>query len=173
MEFFLALLLPISFWVFKILGIPFWYAGVFLIPFIFLKKNPYWGKWLSGLALLLGIAALVSKSASFVYLYPVIVNVVLLSVFALSLFGRQTIVEKIARIRDASFTDSEIPYVRKVTWAWVIFFSLNGSIALATILIPDKSYWSIYNGGISYVLMGLMFLGELLIRNRYIKRAKQ
>ena len=172
MEFLLALLLPISFWVFKWLDIPFWLAGVFLIPLIFLKKNKPWGKCLSVFALLLGLASLVSQSPSFVYFYPVIVNATLLSVFAVSLLSSQTIVEKIARIKDKNFSDKEIPYVRKVTLAWAIFFILNGTIALVTVFIPDKSYWSIYNGAISYALMGVMFLGELLIRHRYIKRVQ-
>ena len=99
-------------------------------------------------------------------------NATLLSVFAVSLLSSQTIVEKIARIKDKNFSDKEIPYVRKVTLAWAIFFILNGTIALVTVFIPDKSYWSIYNGAISYALMGVMFLGELLIRHRYIKRVQ-
>ena len=169
MEFLFALLLPISFWVFEWLNIPFWVAGAFLIPFVFLKKNLYWGKWLSFIALFLGTASLLSRSPTFIYFYPLIVNVFLLVLFASSLFGSQTIVEKIARIKDKNFSEKEIPYVRKVTLAWVIFFVFNGSVALATILISDKTYWSIYNGAISYALMGLMFLGELFIRNRYIK----
>lgn len=172
MELLLALLLPISFWVFKWLDIPFWLAGVLLIPFIFLKKNKFWGRWLSIIALILGLASLISKSSSFVYSYPVIVNATLLSVFSLSLFSSQTIVEKIARIKDKNFSDKEIPYVRKVTLAWAIFFVVNGTIALITVFIPDKSYWSIYNGAISYALMGFMFLGELMIRHRYIKRVR-
>ena len=138
MEFLLALLLPISFWVFKWLDIPFWLAGVFLIPLIFLKKNKPWGKCLSVFALLLRLASLVSQSPSFVYFYPVIVNATLLSVFAVSLLSSQTIVEKIARIKDKNFSDKEIPYVRKVTLAWAIFFILNGTIALVTVFIPDK-----------------------------------
>ena len=171
MELLLALLLPISFWVFKWLGIPFWLAGIFLIPFGFIK-NQYWGRWLSLAALFIGVASLLSQSPSFVYFYPVIVNSFLLVVFASSLFSSQTIVEKIARIKDSNFSDHEIPYTRKVTLAWAIFFVINGCIGMATVFIHDKSYWSIYNGVISYFLMGLMFLGELTIRRRYIKRAK-
>lgn len=171
MEFLLAILLPISIWVFKYFGIPFWVAGVFLIPLVFLKKNPYWGKSLALIALVLGGASLFLRNPDFVYFYPVMVNVVLLAVFASSLNGSQTIVEKIARLRDSRFSDREIPYARKVTIVWVIFFAVNGSIALVTVLIEDKFYWSIYNGAISYVLMGLMFAGEFYCRKRYIKNA--
>jgi uncharacterized membrane protein len=169
MEFLLALLLPISFWLFKWLDIPFWLGGIFLVPFVFLKKNLYWGKWLSVIALLLGILSLLSQSPLYVYLYPVIVNFFLLTVFANSLFKPQTIVERIARIKGKNFSEQEVLYVRKVTIAWVIFFVINGSLALITVFISDKIYWSIYNGVISYIFMGLMFLGELFIRQRRIK----
>ena len=171
MEFLLAILLPISIWVFKYFGVPFWVAGIFLIPLIFLKKNPYWGKSLALIALVLGGASLLLRTPDFVYFYPVMVNAVLLAVFASSLNGSQTIVEKIARVRNSRFSDREIPYARKVTLAWVIFFAVNGSIAFATVFIEDKFYWSIYNGAISYVLMGLMFAGEFYCRKRYIKNA--
>lgn len=171
MEVLLALLLPISIWVFKLLDIPFWIAGIFLVPLIFFKKNPYWGRALSLLALVLGVASLLLRNAEFIYLYPVLVNSTLLAVFVLSLYGSQTIAEKIARLKDSRFTDEQIPYARKVTIAWAIFFLVNGCIALLTVFIADKMYWSLYNGAISYVLMGLMFAGELYCRKRYIENA--
>ena len=171
MEFLLAILLPISIWVFKFFGIPFWVAGIFLIPLIFLKKNPYWGKGLAIIALVLGGASLLLRTPDFVYFYPVMVNAVLFSVFVSSLFRPQTIVEKIARLRDPRFSDLEIPYAKKVTLAWSLFFAINGSVAFITVLIEDKFYWSIYNGAISYALMGLMFAGEFYCRQRYIKSA--
>jgi uncharacterized membrane protein len=171
MEVLLAVLLPISIWVFKFLDIPFWVAGIFLVPLILLKKNPYWGKALSLVALVLGAAALLLRNAEFVYLYPVLVNSVLFTVFVSSLFGSQSIVERIAKLKDKRFTDQQIPYARKVTIAWAIFFLLNGSIALLTVFLEDKTYWSLYNGAISYVLMGLMFAGELYCRKRVIENA--
>lgn len=171
MEFLLAILLPISIWVFKLFGIPFWLAGIFLVPLIFLKKNPFLGRSLALVALVLGGASLLLQTPDFVYLYPVMVNAVLLTVFVSSLYSQQTIVEKIARVRDARFSDREIPYARKVTLAWSLFFLINGCIALATVFMEDKFYWSIYNGAISYVLMGMMFAGELYCRKRFIKSA--
>lgn len=171
MEFLLAILLPLSIWVFKLFAIPFWLAGIFLVPLIFLKKNPYWGRSLALVALVLGGASLLLRTPDFVYFYPAVVNAVLLTVFVSSLFSQQTIVEKIARVRDARFSDREIPYARKVTLAWSLFFLVNGCIALTTVFIEDKFYWSIYNGAISYALMALMFAGELYCRKRLIKSA--
>ena len=171
MEFLLAILLPLSIWVFKFFGIPFWVAGIFLIPLIFLKKNLYWGKALALVAFVLGCSSLLLRTPDFVYFYPVMVNTVLLFVFVSSLYRQQTIVEKIARLRDPRFTDQEIPYARKVTLAWSLFFAINGCAAFITVLMQDKFYWSVYNGAIAYVLMGLMFAGEFYCRKRYIKSA--
>ncbi len=171
MEILFAAFLPLSIWVFKFLDIPFWVAGMFLVPLIFFKKNPYWGRALSLVALVLGGASLWLRNAQFVYLYPVLVNAALLTVFVLSLFSPQTVIEKIARLKYAGFTDQQIPYARKVTTAWSIFFLLNGFIALLTVFAENKIYWSLYNGAISYVLIGLMFAGELYFRKRYIKNA--
>ena len=86
MEVLLAVLLPISIWVFKFLDIPFWVAGVFLVPLIFLKKNPYWGKLLSLGSLVLGVASLLLRNAEFVYWYPVLVNLILFAVFLPQIF---------------------------------------------------------------------------------------
>lgn len=171
MEVVFAALLPLSIWIFKFLDIPFWLAGIFLVPLAFFKKNPYWGRVLSLLALVLGSASLLLRNAEFIYLYPVLVNSFLLVVFVLSLYGSQTIVEKIARLKDSRFTDEHIPYARKVTIAWATFFFINGCIALLTVFIADKMYWSLYNGAISYVLMGLMFAGEFYCRKKHIKNA--
>jgi uncharacterized membrane protein len=128
-------------------------------------------KPLALIALVLGGASLLFRTPDFVYFYPVMVNAVLLSVFVSSLYRPQTIVEKIARLKDPRFSDLDIPYARKVTLAWTLFFAINGCVAFATVLLEDKLYWSIYNGAISYVLMGLMFAGEFYYRKRYIKSA--
>ena len=169
MEFLAALLLPIAFWVLKWLNLPFWIAGLPLILVILLKKNPYWGKLLAWPALVIGLISVVFQSEELLYFYPVIVNLTLLSIFGLSLMHSPTIIEKIARMTDARFTDHDIGYARKCTIAWCLFFIFNASIALTTAMMVDKTIWAIYNGGIAYALMGLMFLGEWLIRQRRIK----
>jgi uncharacterized membrane protein len=42
----------------------------------------------------------------------------------------------------------------------------NGAIALGTALFAPEAVWSLYTGVVSYVLMGLMFGGEYLLRQR-------
>ena len=47
---------------------------------------------------------------------------------------------------------------------------LNGSVAVYTAFFASDRVWSIYNGGISYVLMGILFSVEYLIRKREDKK---
>ena len=61
-------------------------------------------------------------------------------------------------------------YTRKVTQAWCAFFILNGLAAAATVWLGDRWLWSLYNGFIAYVLMGILMGTELLIR-RKVKQA--
>jgi uncharacterized membrane protein len=169
MDILLAILIPLSFWVFRWLEIPFWYVGFFLIPLIFLKKNPYWGKLIAFGASSIGFLTLISQNDFYVYLYPVAINVIFLFVFGFGLFYPPTIIERIARVQDSNFSDADIPYVKKCTVAWCIFFLINGSISLYLAFLDEKDFWALYSGLISYILMACMFLGEWLIRQKRIR----
>jgi uncharacterized membrane protein len=48
----------------------------------------------------------------------------------------------------------------------------NGACALATALWMSEAAWSLYNGVIAYVLMGLLFGGELLARRHFRRQHK-
>lgn len=55
-------------------------------------------------------------------------------------------------------------YCFKVTLIWCVFFILNGSAAVYTVFSKNDKIWSIYNGGIAYFLMGLLFTVEFIVR---------
>jgi acyl-CoA synthetase (AMP-forming)/AMP-acid ligase II/3-hydroxymyristoyl/3-hydroxydecanoyl-(acyl carrier protein) dehydratase len=61
-------------------------------------------------------------------------------------------------------------YCKKVTFLWCGFFILNGSFSAFTVFAGSEFLWSIYNGGISYILMGLLFTGEYIIRRQVNKK---
>lgn len=115
---------------------------------------------------LLALATFLFNAALPLKLYPVAVNAALLALFATSLLRPPSLIERIARKRDPAFPDAAIGYTRRVTMAWCLFFIANGAIALATALWADEATWALYNGLIAYGLMGLMFGGEWLIRQR-------
>lgn len=124
------------------------------------------GITIAGLALGLCLLSLTFSSIGFMFYYPVAVNLVLLIVFAHSLRGAQSIVERLARLQDPELSPRGVRYTRKVTQAWCVFFALNGTIAAVTAVIGDLKLWTWWNGLLSYGAMGLMFGGEYLLRRR-------
>ena len=89
----------------------------------------------------------------------------LLALFGLSLTGEKCAVQRLAELRVPEEQRSEFfrLYCRRVTWAWCIFYVLNGSVALSTCFMSD-TVWALWNGFISYILMGFMFAGEFAVR---------
>jgi uncharacterized membrane protein len=51
-----------------------------------------------------------------------------------------------------------------VTQVWCLFFLCNGGVALYTALYSSLAFWTLYNGLIAYVLMGLVFAIEYGVR---------
>ena len=99
--------------------------------------------------------------------YPVFCNLLMLGIFAHSLvFQSQSVIERLARIREPDLPASGVAYTRRVTQVWCGFFVLNGGVAAATALHNDLELWTLYNGLISYLLMGLLLAGEWLVRGR-------
>lgn len=103
-------------------------------------------------------------------LYPVVMNAVMLVLFATSLYQKETIIEKFARLKEPDLPQEAIRYIRNLTKVWCIFFIFNGSIALFTALFTSDDWWALYNGLIAYVLIGALFGGEWLYRKYITKR---
>ncbi|WP_249678201.1 hypothetical protein [Pseudomonas abieticivorans] len=103
--------------------------------------------------------------------YPVLVSSFMLTLFGLSLKHGMPVAERLARLSEPDLPAVAIPYTRKVTQAWCLFFLGNGLVAAALTLWAPLSWWTLYNGLIAYALMGLLFAGEWLIRQRVRGRA--
>ena len=128
-----------------------------------LKISPAWRWWLGG-TLLLFILAVWSNGLLPLKLYPVLVNVALLGTFAYSLIFPPSMIECFARMREPDLPPAAIGYTRRVTQIWCVFFSVNGAIALMTALWASPATWTLYNGLIAYLMMGLLFAGEHVFR---------
>ena len=148
-------------------------AIVFVLRFLSASKNRI--KELRPIAFLVGVVGLVIAGAGFILndeqalkYYPVVINVVMLIVFARSLLYPPTVIELFARLQYPELPPEGISYTRKVTIAWCLFFLINGLISLLTVVYGTMSQWVLYNGFISYMVMGLMFAIEYLIRRKKI-----
>jgi uncharacterized membrane protein len=127
-------------------------------------------RWSAGAALLLAAGAVWANALLPLKLYPVLVSAALLVAFAYSLASPPSMVERMARLTEPNLPPEAIAYTRAVTQVWCCFFIVNGSIALGTAIWASEAVWSLYNGVISYILMGLLFAIEYLVRIRF-KRA--
>lgn len=116
------------------------------------------------IALTVGAGALLDDRR-FVLAMPVLINLGLLITFGSSLRG-VPIIERFARMQlGDDLSDAHRRHCRQVTWAWIVFFGLNASVA--AVLASRGAWidaWVAYNGGIAYGLMGAMFAGEYVLR---------
>lgn len=119
--------------------------------------------WLPMLGLLIGWTW-VSGSSLGLKLYPVLMSASLFIVFCWSLRYPPTAIERLARLQEPDLPDSGVRYTRNVTKVWCVFFVVNGGIALWTVMFGTDQQWALYNGIISYLLMGLLFAVEWLVR---------
>lgn len=143
---------------------------VFLLRFSLLKGLSPELKMLASIGALLGLllvlASLVLKQQALLLYYPLVINAVFFAAFSLSLLTSQSLVERLARIKEPDLPAEGVTYTRRVTLAWCVFFIFNGGLALATILLKNLQLWAFYNGFVSYLLIALMMGVEWIIRKR-------
>ena len=96
--------------------------------------------------------------------YPVTISLSLAAVFAYSLFSPPCIIERFARLVEPKLNDRGVRYTRNVTWIWIGFFLVNSAISGWLALNGTLETWTLYNGFISYLLIGALFAGELGVR---------
>lgn len=140
---------------------------------LFAKKGAKWLLPICILGLLLISYSLLKQTDTSLKLYPVMVNGVMLISFFVTLWQKQSMVERLARLQEPNLDQRGIHYTRSVTKVWCAFFLLNGSIALYTSLYASMQWWSLYNGLIAYVLIGTLMAGEWLFRRWYKKQGEQ
>ena len=105
-------------------------------------------------------------------LYPVAISLGLCGLFCWSLFHPPTVIERIARLKDPELPVQAVAYTRQVTKVWIGFFIFNASVSAYSSVYLSNELWLLYNGFISYVLMGCLFAGEWLLR-RQVRRQVQ
>ena len=131
-----------------------------------------------------GLFCFITGKELFLRLYSVVINLTLLFVFGSTLVFPPNIIFRFATLADKSIAGSSYEnqvklYCKKVTVVWCCFFVLNGTAAVLT-TFSDRLFglsaeqarrvWAVYNGGISYVLMGMLFVIEFIVRKQVDKK---
>ena len=122
-----------------------------------------------------GVICYFSNNALFLKFYPVAVFISFLYTFGITLFTPPNIIYRFATMQDKTIKTSVNrnlveKYCYKVTIAWCLYFIFGCLMALYTVFFCSYKFWSIWNGGVSYILMGLMFVVEFIIRKGVNKR---
>lgn len=102
-----------------------------------------------------------------VLMYPVLVNLIMFIIFGRTLIRKgKSFIEILACFTTPIDKQTEHfrKYCRNVTKIWTLFFLINGTIAFITACYCSFDVWTLYNGIISYVLIGLIFSIEYLVR---------
>ena len=103
-------------------------------------------------------------------LYPVLLNLMGLTAFALTLRYPPSMIERFARMRSPTLPPAAVRYTARVTAVWCGFFLLNATAAAYTAFYASREIWALYNGLIAYGLVGALLLGEWLVRRHFVER---
>ncbi|MCA9610731.1 MAG: hypothetical protein KC619_34285 [Myxococcales bacterium] len=176
----LVVLYPLGIWFglthFSARTVSLWILGL-LVPTVLYRfrrarREDLWAVLRIPLVIVLVVAGgAIFDDRRFVLAMPVLINVALLLTFAASLRG-VPMIERFARMQEKDgLTEGQVAHCRQVTWAWVVFFGLNATVAGVLASVPAwVDAWAAYNGGIAYALMGVMFAGEYFLRAYRFRR---
>ncbi|RLB38532.1 MAG: hypothetical protein DRH30_11345 [Deltaproteobacteria bacterium] len=151
-----------------------------VVALILVPKIVHWGRQ-SG-ASLMTLAALIiavlavlllarTVGGRYVFLsVPVFVNLSLLGAFGATLFMEQSMVERLARMQVDGLSSAEVHYCRQVTFMWCSFFVLNAGATVALSIWGGVDVWALYTGLIAYLLIGVLFVVEYLVRKARFRR---
>ena len=89
--------------------------------------------------------------------------------FGGSLFAKQTVIERLARLQHPNLPPEGVHHTRRVTQIWCGFFVFNGGMAALLAWSGRHDWWAVYTGIVSYILMGVLFVGEWVYRKLVLK----
>jgi uncharacterized membrane protein len=122
---------------------------------------------LGAIALIAALALLDSTMAA--KAYPVALSGGLALLFGSSLWRPHSLVEQIAELGGDHLSPAARRYCRRVTLVWTIWLVINTLISAGLAIAGSLAAWTLWTGVISYVVIGLIFSGEFLLR-RLLRR---
>ncbi len=142
-------------------------GGLWLVRLLSQAQRPG-SRWMAAAALSFCLLLGLADNPELLRWYPVLISLFGLCLFGLSLSRRfgPPLIERLARLREPELPEVAVRYTRQVTKVWIGFFLGNGALSGALTLWAPLSWWALYTGLIAYGLMGLLFAGEWLVRQR-------
>lgn len=127
------------------------------------------GSWVRRLlppvsAFVLVLIGLLLNTVQPLLLVPVVINSTLLVSFGATLWAGPPLIERFARLQHPDLTAAEIAWCRGWTKVWTLFFATNALVATLLGLTNRLQWWAVYNGLLTYIVMGGFFVGEYSVR---------
>lgn len=101
--------------------------------------------------------------------YPPVMNFCIFLIFFTSLFQEKTVIQKLVLAIESDVDEKVMHYTRNVTYVWTIFTFLNFLVSFVTVFMSEK-IWAIYNGFVSYFLVGIVFIIEYIVRINFKRK---
>ncbi len=103
--------------------------------------------------------------------YPVFMNALASFLFIESYLKEETLIEKFARKYENDFNAQKKRYCFNLNTYWSILMLTLTLISLYTALAMNKHLWLLWNGLISYLIIGSSILGEYAYRQWFKKKS--
>ncbi len=113
--------------------------------------------------------ATISQSQMLLLYYPAVVNLTLGGVFLNSLRSGDPLLLRIIRARGTTMTVHAPSYLYWLTGIWAAFFIVNAAISIWT-STQSLEIWTLYNGFLAYIAIGVLAAGEFVFRYFYKRR---
>ena len=149
-----------------------WVLIAILIVRLLLTANskPWVNYGLIVVLLLVGGWLMMTDNADLLFYYPVLMNWTMALLFLASLFREKTLVETMAAMVVKKIPAYAANYMRQLTKLWGLVLIINGGVAAYTACCLSVTTWAFYNGFLSYVLMLLLMVAEMIFRRFYRRR---
>lgn len=103
--------------------------------------------------------------------YPVAISLAAAAVFGGTLIAPPSLIERFARMQEPDLPEEGQAYCRKVTLVWTIWLVANALIAALLAWTGQDAAWALWTGLLSYLVMALLFLGEIAVRHHIRKKS--
>jgi len=148
---------------------------IFAIAYTIVNSRHYKGKhtvalFVSPLILCtIGVISLwIDDSPIFIKLYPALASIAYLTIMITSFIFPPPLAYYFVDIFNKSIK-TKIPkeifdnFCFRASVVWCVFFLVDAIIALITVYFTSELFWGVYNGGVTYCIMGLIFVGEFIV----------
>ncbi|MBV9832962.1 MAG: hypothetical protein JO055_01060 [Alphaproteobacteria bacterium] len=132
-------------------------------------RNRPWRLALAAVAIFLVVLAAVAPDVG-TKAYPVLLSLAASYVFAQSLISPPSLIERMARVRRATVSEGLRLYCRNLTVIWSVWLLANAAIAAVLAVQGSDQMWALWTGCLSYVLSGVLLVGEMGVRRAVLRK---